>query len=364
LGAAFAAALVAVACDINDTQHYQNTFGPKIRILSTNIDPATNEIPSDGAIQISFDRYLLPDTTTRQGYAIGDNTNKALPPDGLQTIYDPVARTITITGAKGVGTPWLTQGLDYKLVFFVPPDNTTDQNGFRAIDRSPLDSTQKLTYVFRAGAPTGVTSLDPPVDFCGDILPIFTAKCSDPTCHGTPTDPADPRARESMILATAEGVAATARGRVAQQSNMGPKSFTPAPDGPVFGIDMAIINPGNPGSSWLMYKLEKAPLPVIQDAGGASLPIGCTLPNSKTVVAAASPYVPLTPVQSATDSERERLDNLVMGHYMPFPGTGDDRPLTFDEREKVRIWIAHNAEVHECGCGPYTPLGSGDAGAP
>src|SRR6185295_6660899 len=56
------AAALASACDINDTQHYQNTIGPTIRVIGTNIDPVTAEIPSDDVIQISFDRYLLPST--------------------------------------------------------------------------------------------------------------------------------------------------------------------------------------------------------------------------------------------------------------------------------------------------------------
>jgi len=75
---------------------------------------------------------LLPSTTIRQSFAIADNKNNVLPADGFQTIYDPVARTITIAGPKGPGVAWLTEGLEYKLVLFVPPNNSTDIGGFRA----------------------------------------------------------------------------------------------------------------------------------------------------------------------------------------------------------------------------------------
>lgn len=345
------------ACDINGTQHVQSTVGPLVRILGTSIDPITAEVPADDAIQISFDRYLLPSTVLRQGYAIADNTNQVLPPEGFQTIYDPVARTVTITGPGGPGTAWLKEGLEYKLVLFVPPNEGSDIGGFRAIDRAPLDKNQNLTFVFKASKALGggPRLVDPPVSFCADVLPIFAKKCSDSTCHGTPLTATGAQAAASLVLSTSSGVRVTAIGRVAQGANTGARSFDPEPPGAIFGIDMALIEKGNPGASWLMYKIEMAPHPVVD--AGPTLNTVCTPPaGSDAVTTRGEAYVPRAPIVSvAPDAERERLADYVLGRYMPYP-TGntsyETQPLTFEERERVRRWIAQGAPTPECGgCG-------------
>src|SRR6201999_2048768 len=95
--------------------------------------------------------------------------------------------------------------------------------------------------------------------------PIFTAKCSAATCHGSSTDGSN-KAAASLILDSANAVRVTAINRVAQAANTGGRSFSPDTPGNLFGVDMALIQPNDPGSSWLMYKLELAAPPVI-DAG-------------------------------------------------------------------------------------------------
>lgn len=362
---ALAAASVAFACDVEGTQRDQKTLGPAITILGTSIDANGGVVPSDGVIQLAFDRYLLPSTVTRQSYVIVDNTNKPLETAALKTLYDPVARTVTIVGPDGPGNLWLTPDQSYKLVLLVPTDPRSDLGGFRAIDRATLYPHQKLEFVFRAGAPTRKTQIDPAVDFCADILPIFTLKCSSRTCHGA-TD----NAATSLILASSEGVRVTALGRVAQGSNTGPRANTPASTPPLFGVDMEIIKPGDPGSSWLMYKIELAPHPVI-DAGPAPTVV-CTPPGGESSIPPPSPsYATLAPARTNADElERAILNDYVLGREMPYPylpGTyvppspsaADPNPtayfytpLDFQERERIRIWITRGAEVRVCGgCG-------------
>ena len=314
-------------------------------------------------LQFSFDRYLLPVTTNRQAYAIADNTNHVLPAEGFQTIYDPVARTISITGPSGPGTTWLTPGLDYKLVFFTPRNNDSDIQGLRAIDRAPLDPNQNRTFVFKAGAARGVTAVEPKIDFCADVLPIFVRKCDGPLCHGS-----GDRTAASLVLTSGDGVRITAIGRVAQGANTGGRSFTPAPPGSEFGVDMALIEKGNPGASWLMYKIEMAPHPVVDASTGASEAILCTPPaGAMPIPPPAAAYAPLAPIiPEASDSERTRLEDYILGRYMPYPAPSVDvtnQPLTFDERERVRLWIAQGADTtHDCGgCGTVT-VSAGDAG--
>src|SRR5262249_30715677 len=140
--------------------------------------------------------------------------HQALPALGLRTTYDPIARTVTLSGPDGPGKPWLTENLTYHLVLPVPPDPNNDMSGFRAIDRAPLAAPKD--YTFRAGKATGVTAIEPSVDFCSDIMPIFFTKCATSGCH------LSDQAVESLALGTPRGVLTTALGngarRVAQEA--------------------------------------------------------------------------------------------------------------------------------------------------
>jgi hypothetical protein len=74
----------------------------------------------------------------------------------------------------------------------------------------------------------------------------------------------------------------------------------------------------------------------------------------------------------ADDRERSALASFILGREMPFPvsspGGYPSEPLTFDEREQLRVWIkglVPGAALPDCGeCGelPVTDAGTVDAG--
>ena len=84
-----------------------------------------------------------------------------------------------------------------------------------------------------------------------------------------------------------------------------------------------------------------------------------------------SPLVPQAQ-RSVDDLERSILDDFILGREMPFPvpspGGYSDQALTFDEREKVRLWIKDlvpGGALPECGgCGlvPESDAGQAEAG--
>jgi hypothetical protein len=301
----------------------------------------------------------LPLSVTRQSIAIVDGAGHPLAVDlSPVVVYDPVARTVTLSGPK---TPWLTEGQPYTLILGIP-DGASDLGGVRSIDRATLSRDQKLEYPFLVGPPANVV-IEPAVTFCRDVLPIFTAKCNIPTCHGS-----GDQAAASLVLDTSAGVSATALSRIAQGSNTGPRSSNPPAAGHFFGIDMPIVDPGNPGNSWLMYKIDLAPLP--PDTGPIprfACTNGLTEPDVKFV------FAPLVPEaqRTADESERAVLSDFILGREMPFPvlsprGYGDTS-LTFDEREKVRLWIKSlvpGGAIPECGgCGIVPDVDGGPADA-
>jgi hypothetical protein len=365
LGAVIAA---AASCDAGK-RHKQQTLGPYITILGANVG-VDRMLPADGVVQVAFDRYLLPSTVNRQAIAIVDSSHQPLTPDlALITTYDPVARTVTITGMK---QPWLTEGLSYTIIFGIPQGDA-DQGGLRAIDRSTLSPDQPLEISFLVGPKQSLT-VEPAVSFCRDVLPIFAAKCGLSTCHGT-----GGQAAASLVLDTSAGVGATALNRIAQGSNTGPLSTRPPAGQAHFGIDMPIVDPGNPGNSWLMYKVDLARPPTLVDPEDRfACSNGLSEPKTPFVFAPLAPQAQRT----ADDVERSILENFILGREMPFPAISPvaygELPLTFDEREIVRIWIkslAPGAALPECGgCGTYTPpdasagdasqaeTGAGDAG--
>ncbi len=334
----------------------------------------TKPLPADGTIQLAFDRLLLPATAIRQSFILVDADNNALEP---LVFYDPVTRVVSLSNPNtnpdggSNGGSWLNPGQPYSIYLGVAKYGD-DESGVRAIDGAPLSASSAGQIGFITTAPTGQAVGDLKTNFCNDVLPIFTARCSQPQCHGSPTTiPASGLANNpalaeqfpngqsqpaaGLILNTSVGVAATAIGRVAQGANTGPYAHTDS-ENAHFGFDMPIIDPGNPASSWLMYKLLLAtPQPDAlesnADAGGQGTPS-----NGPCGIAPVIEPQPQTSYAALTDDERTILGNYVLGQPMPYPkdpATPTDNAslllnLTTPELERVRAWIAGGAIVNDC----------------
>lgn len=358
------------ACD-QGKQHDQQTVGPPVHIVGANVGPQ-RALPADGKIQIAFDRLLLPSTVIRQSFILADANNNALEPI---VTYDPITRVVTLSNPNAAGGAWLTVGLSYKVVFEVAKTGD-DQSGVRAIDRATLDPASAGELGFPVSAATGVIGTDPAVKFCTDVLPIFSARCATSgACHQSPgtipdatwlKSPAlqeqfpDKQSRPAagLILDSSGGIAGTSIGRVAQGSNTGARAGIAEPPGALFGVDMPIVDPGNPSNSWLMYKLLLAPeQPAADETNGPLTNATCA---TKTPTLQPPPQV--TPAPSAiSDDERTRLSDYVLGNQMPYPpnpgSSATDisnltQDLTHDELERVRAWIAQGAPVIDCSVCP------------
>lgn len=320
-------------------------------------------MPVDGAIQFQVDRYLVPLSVSRQALQLQDAAGMPLE-TSLQpnVIYDPIARTITLTRpstAGDVNANWLLPDQVYKVQFA--------SAGLRALDGAGLRTDQPLVFAIRVGPaitdPTKVRSLQESVgepdgvSFCDDVLPIFAAKCAyQGGCHST-TD-RDPTQAAGLVLDTADGLARTAKsGRPANGSNTG-ASRGLAPSEPIgFGHDMPIVQPGSPANSWLMYKIELAPPPVVMTIRPSII---CGSPPKEQIEPKQTKdfqslaTLPLTPSATTPNAERAVLSDYVLGNEMPYPATPDradylHQALSVQERETVRMWIARGASTPACG---------------
>ena len=328
-----------------------------LRVVGSNV--GTNRpLPVDGAVQIAFNRYLLPSTGIRQSIRIVTATGASTGSPRVQ--YDPVARTLNVLSpneAGDGGAPWLVEGQTYRVQLSVAQEG---EDGLRALDGATLAEPVEITFLVtgRGAVP------DPKPSFCNDIAPIFLGKCDGDTCHG-----AGGKQAAGLMLTTAAGFRGTARGnddgRVAQGANTG-ATDTPTPTPRVFGVNMPLVKPGDPGNSWLLYKVLLAPPPVAPPSA----------PFAPFVCAKGGPvapeYLPATGGVTPAPSEREQqvLRDAILGREMPFPtGFRDYRslPLTFAEREMLRLWIRDGAQVpDDCGsCGvPKPPVDAGTDAAP
>lgn len=318
--------------------------------------------------------------------------------------YDPVARIVTITPLATPGQA-LVAGQSYDVVITTPGTAATPNDGLRAIDGATLKGGPvKLVFSVTAAAPAPPPTVS--IDFCRDINPIFTQTCGTlPMCH-LGTEPAS-----GLLLYPPSGVAQTAVGRVAVGSNTGPQSL-PSPPTLLFAEDMPIIDAngrstGDPGNSWLMYKVLMAiPSPEPVDAGseeeagaeeagapdatveageidagtadagaadagamdagatGTSLEGGIADGGEADAGVVMTPMVPPVDVSGAhgpialqgiSDAERATLMHYILGREMPFPppvGTPPSTltaPLTLSNLERLSLWISQGA-VSQASC--------------
>jgi|HubBroStandDraft_1064217.scaffolds.fasta_scaffold45736_3 hypothetical protein len=346
-------------------------------------------LPANGAIQLAFDRLLLPACITRQSFIL-----QGLTPT---VAYDPVARVVTVTPIAP-----LIPGQTYEIDLGTPA-NAADVTGVRAIDGAILapGSTNRIVFLASAATATSAPTPPPTIDFCNDVfMPVFQT-CGGGGCHGTALPAA------GLLLTTPEGVVQTAIGRVAHGSNTGPNAGPPQPPGLLFGEDMPIIDPGtdgsgNPGDSWLLYKLLMAvPEAGVDpscdggaDAGDpseaaaavdATLSDDATTPNDaandeattedtgapedagaaeeagEDAAAAAPSAAPPTsvcglysvPWQPLSSTERATLSNLIPGREMPYPASldaGIGTGVSVDTLERISLWISQGATIPGAGC--------------
>jgi hypothetical protein len=347
------AAGAGAACDVG-TQHDEPHFGSgaPVHLVAANVGTKQPPLPMGARIELFFDRLLLQATITRQTFVLTD-LNGNTPGTPPTMTYDPVARVVALYPQ----TP-LMACQTYKVTMGTPANTTNETYWVMAIDGATLAPSVNPVVEFPVACPGGAGGdagtgagadgaaaggvappVIPNVDFCSQITPILQSKCNGATCHGGALPAA------GLRLDSAQSIAATAIGRVAQGANTGARASAQPPS-LLFGEDMPIVQPGTPGNSWMMYKLLMAVPPPCSSTAGAA---ACD---------ASAPEV-MDNLHSETwgdmsDSERATLTNMVSGREMPFPANPGAQlgqaaePLTLDELELVNDWILEGAPLSKC----------------
>ena len=301
-------------------------------------------VPANGSIHVAFDRVLHPASVNRQAALVLEASGR---PVGNPIVsYDPVARVLSLASPNEQGARWLTPKQPYLLVL-THPEEENSPGGVRAFDGATLERSQRLSFFAGDEIATGaersleLRGFDPRVEFCRDVLPVFVNTCAGGTCHGASAvvSGAASRPATGLLLETPLGVLNTAVGRVARATNTGNLPAA-APPSRVFGVDMAVVEPGNPAASFMLYKLMLA---APREPGPpATAPVGATASEPQTMPTHLA-------AQPLGDDERERLRDAVHGMPMPYPGFAAN--LTVAELARLRAWIAQGARVDQCEAG-------------
>jgi hypothetical protein len=244
-------------------------------------------VPTDVAIELRFDRFLLPVGGLTAGLALysGDRASSV----GLRADYDLVERVVVLRPTRTL-QPNALYTAEVQL-------GSNPKLGFWAFDRAPLESgAVPLRFSFSTGkGPSAHTvSAAPSTDTCQTLTEGPLASCVG--CHTTTA--ADERASKQyppmgLDLSSMRGLYYTAVTRVAHQTETANSIQNTGLQAPVrFGVQMNIVDPGNPASSYLMYKLLQKPENFQLLDAEAACPIpyhspvfegGCTAPDADEI---------------------------------------------------------------------------------
>jgi hypothetical protein len=275
-------------------------------------------------IEIRFDRYLLPKTAVRQSILLytGPASRKQAEAVRLQPFYDAVERVVVFRVASGAT---LLPGLLYH-VELISPNDSQSGFGFRAFDEAPLskENDVPLRFSFFTARADPQPSEPPKLPTCFDAWSALgQSGCFKAGCHTGSDSPM------GLRLDSRAGLVDTAIGHVAHEADTGPLAGRPLVDPPRFGTAMPVIDPGSPGTSYLLYKLL-----VRSDNFGADCTSRYRAPLADGTCLAAD------------DAEQQRLrDWFVRLEPMPFGGTLAGGAATLD---LLQSFILAGAETDTC----------------
>jgi hypothetical protein len=289
---------------------------------------AAEKIVSTTSIRLRFDRFLLPSETFRQSVCVQSDAREVRSLDDcvngvfVEPSYDPIRRQITLRQSADSSRTHLAPGTTYWVTVFPPPD--AESSGIQAFDGTPLDAPTSFRFTTLDPDPEGarVEPVPDPI-FCspdGGKTPgarDHLQNCSTSGCHvngaGDAQNPLD--APQGLDMSDIASLRATAIGHVAHQTQMGEHAARPETRGLLFGRSMPIIDPGNPGNSYLLYK-------IIANRSNSTEP---------------------------DPAEVERLrDAVVVGMPMPPSNAQSTAFLDAAGMDRLSAWIAQGAPTPSC----------------
>jgi hypothetical protein len=302
-------------------------------------------VPVNATISLRFDRFLDPSTVNRQAihvYTGNPDTSVGIPFD---VRYDPVERVVQFR--MPVGYAFEPRVL-YRVELLVP--ERADDFGIRAFDGAVLGQRGlPLDWSFLTSRVTETQAVaEPPT--CDDIVTGVLAfpnlgNCASGECHRAEANQLG-AAPEGLWLDNKTNFRNTTIRRVAHETELGDEAGVPLQDPARFGVQMPLIDPQNPGNSYLLYKLLRNPVNFESCAEGTASSV-CDEPASKFL--SVYPEIPLEEDQSLEPSTEESIrlrEWFVRGEPMPY-ARGGPRGVTIQGLRALSAFIAAGADCSE-----------------
>ena len=293
-------------------------------------------VPTNAAIELRFDRFMLPGSL--DGSVSLYTGNPPANGVGLRVTYDMIERVVVYRPSR------LLEPNTLYTVELLPSTNTAQ--GFWAFDRAPLEQgAVPQRFSFSTGGGPRVEPAPPPSapDTCETMShgPLNTCV----NCHATRADaqttPPSNVPPMGLDLSSPRGLFYTAVRHVAHQTETGDRATGEGLKTPArFGVQMNIVDPGSPATSYLMYKL----LQKTENFGPAGAEPRC-------VTGYHSPVSDLDCLPTPPD-ERVRLREwFVLGDPMPKDETSMGQPIaaatTRENLVRISAWISTGATCPE-----------------
>jgi hypothetical protein len=345
-----------VGCD-RGSPDFENDRGPAPRVVWSSPAQGATGVALRQSVRIQLDRFLRPDSATRQSICIQAGPNE--PCLSTSPEYDPVDRVLV---ARPMAALAANQRYNVRLL---TPTAASPEQGLRAFDDVPL--AEEASFSFTTGDATAMLTLPEPVrtaDFCAAMpAPNTTFKgCAfAPSCHGpgdVPPDPSGARnaSGNALILGGPTGGPATdvpeaVRTLLAGARGAGPTVAIETATGPdptearrsgnsPFAQNMPYLDPSNPGNSYIVYKLMMVPSAAAACLFDKNEPALVGNNTCEPGMGDIEPWVPQGSGQPPLPGEYDRLKARIRGNGMP----GDLPTL-----RATSAWIA---------AGATTPMGA------
>jgi len=324
-------------CDVAKPEPQSGT-GPPVHLLGIYPqdgcgvgDSPDCTVPTNVTLTFRFDRFLNPATVNRQAIRLYTGAPEvAIGGPPFEVSYDPIERVVEYRTPAGYA---LAPNVLYHLELVVP--EAPGDFGIRAFDGAPL---AEADIPLRGSFFTSDQSVDMPTEpapSCADIVGTSSSvfgSCTGAACHQQGSNAVDGvavgDAPYGLWLDDARHFELTAVDRIARETETGDESGgVPTESGPRLGVRMALVDPRNPGGSYLLYKLLRN-LGNFEPCPPASAQSVCAQEGDPAV--STHPALPLPEGELVTPSseELERLREwFVRGEPMPRP-RGDGRPLS------------------------------------
>jgi hypothetical protein len=305
-------------------------------------------VPVNATLTLRFDRFLNPASVNRQAIRVFTGDPNLSPVIPFDVHYDPVERVVEFRMPSGYG--FVPRAL-YQLELVVPAQ--PDDFGIRAFDGAPLAANgAPLSLSFMTSRVTEQPAFRS-APSCEEIVRDVLAdpelgNCASGDCHHSGPHRLG-GAPQGLWLDGRQNLRITAIGRVAHETEFGDQSGVPLQDSPRFGVQMPLIDPRNPGNSFLLYKLLRNP------KNFEPCPAETEQELSPVCMTSADPgeslyqRLPLSEFDSVLPSpeESERLREwFVRGEPMPFP-RGEARGVSLQGLRALTAFIAAGADCAE-----------------